>query len=150
MVSTGLARSRTGHPVCALRRLAYSAANDTGEDEMPALTFTPPRQWQDWISWGLGFWLLISPWALHFSGEAEATYNAVLVGFALIFAEGVTLSVFQVWEEWINITLGIWLCLSPWLLGGFSAIATANALLIGALVVALAVYEMWQVGEERV
>ena len=116
---------------------------------MANVSFTAPRQWQDWVSWILGFWLLISPWALDFAQESRAVENAVVVGFVLILAEGVTLSVFQVWEEWINVALGLWLCASPWVLSGVGTAATANFVLVGILVVALAGYEMRQVSGTR-
>ena len=116
---------------------------------MAMMTFTAPRQWEDWASWLLGFWLLLSPWILHFEDETAATQNAVVLGFVLILAEVVTLSAFQVWEEWINIALGIWLVVSPWVLRGVGAVASADFVLVGLLVIALAAYEMWQVRNAR-
>jgi SPW repeat len=113
------------------------------------MTFTPPRQWEDWASWLLGFWLLLSPWILHFADEAAAMQNAVVLGFVLILAEVVTLSAFQVWEEWINIALGAWLVVSPWVLPGIGPAASADFVIVGLLVIALAAYEMWQVGNAR-
>ena len=83
---------------------------------MPAAQFTPPRQWEDWLSWGLGIWLCISPWALHFDLQPTATRTAVITGFVLILVEAVTLSVFRAWEEWLNIAIGIWLIAAPWVI----------------------------------
>jgi hypothetical protein len=121
------------------------------EREAPVamMTFTPPRQWEDWASWLLGFWLLLSPWILHFADETAATQNAVALGFVLILVEVVTLSAFQVWEEWINIALGAWLVVSPWVLRGIGPAASADFVIVGLLVIALAAYEMWQVGNAR-
>jgi hypothetical protein len=119
------------------------------EAPMAMMTFTAPRQWEDWASWLLGFWLLLSPWILHFEEETAATQNAVVLGFVLILAEVVTLSAFVVWEEWINIALGSWLVVSPWVLRGVGAAASANFVLVGLLVIALAAYEMWQVANAR-
>ena len=112
---------------------------------MAPVAFTPPRQWEDWASWLLGFWLLLSPWILHFQDQTVATENAVIVGFVLILAEGVTLSAFQVWEEWINIAVGAWLVISPWVLRGIEAVASADFVVVGLLVIGLAAYEMWHV-----
>jgi SPW repeat len=116
---------------------------------MATVSLTPPRQWEDWLNWILGFWLLISPWVLDFAQEGRAVENAVVIGFVLILAEGVTLSFFQLWEEWINVALGLWLCVSPWALGLADAAATANFIVVGLLVVALAGYEMRQVSRTR-
>jgi hypothetical protein len=113
---------------------------------MPAARFTPPRQWQDWCSWGLGIWLCISPWALRFDLEPGATRAAVATGFLLILTEAVTLSVFRAWEEWINVVLGAWLIAAPWLLGVASAAAMVDLVVTGALVLTLALNEMRQGG----
>jgi hypothetical protein len=101
-----------------------------------------PKQWEDWASWAFGIWLCISPWALQFDLDSVPTRNAVIVGFVIILAEVVTLSIFRPWEEWINVALGAWLVISPWVLGIASTAATANSVIIGVLVIALALYEM--------
>ena len=113
---------------------------------MAMITFTPPRQWEDWANWLLGFWLLLSPWILHFEDQTAAMENAVILGFVLILAEVVTLSAFQVWEEWINVAVGAWLVVSPWALRGVGSAAAADFVIVGLLAIALAAYEMWQVG----
>jgi SPW repeat len=107
-----------------------------------------PRQWEDWASWVFGIWLCISPWALEFDLQSVPTRNAVIVGALIILAEVVTLSIFRPWEEWINVVLGAWLIVSPWALGVASAAAKANFVVVGALVVALALYEMRSVEGE--
>ena len=116
---------------------------------MPPVAFTPPTQWQDWISWILGIWLCISPWALGFSGDAASTQNAVVVGFLLILTQVVTLSVFEPWEEWLNVVLGAWLVVCPWVFGATAALARANFVIVGAVVLLLAIYEMLQVRNIR-
>ena len=107
-----------------------------------AKTFSFPKQWEDWTSWALGIWLLLSPWALFFDQERIALENALAVGALIIVAEIVELSIFRGWEEWINVVLGAWLAVSPWVLGLQSAAARWNFLIVGVLVVALAIYEM--------
>ncbi|HEX9323598.1 MAG TPA: SPW repeat protein [Xanthobacteraceae bacterium] len=116
---------------------------------MASVTFTPPRQWEDWASWLLGFWLLLSPWILHFEDQSAAMQNAVILGFVLILAEVITLSAFQVWEEWINVALGAWLLVSPWVLRGVGLEATTDFVIVGLSVIALAGYEMWHFGSAR-
>jgi SPW repeat-containing protein len=112
---------------------------------MATWTFTPPRQWEDWCDWALGIWLVLSPWALRFEFDETAARNAVTVGFIIIFAEVVTLSVFRVWEEWINVALGSWLAVSPWVLGISNPLPKANFIIVGLLVAGLALYEVWEV-----
>ncbi len=113
-----------------------------------AVTVTPPKQWEDWVSWGLGIWLCLSPWVLQFSLETTATENAVVVGFLIILAEVVTLSAFALWEEWINVALGAWLVVSPWALGVTAGAAKADFVIVGVLVIALAIYEMREAGAQ--
>ncbi len=108
--------------------------------------FSFPKQWEDWTSWLLGIWLLLSPWALFFDHEPLARYNALAVGGLIIVAEIVELSIFRHWEEWINVVLGVWLAVSPWALGLQSAAARWNFLIVGVLVVALALYELREMG----
>jgi hypothetical protein len=109
---------------------------------MAAAEFNLPRQWEDWTNWILGIWLCISPWALVFSHDATATRNAVVIGFLVVLAEVVTLSIFQLWEEWINVALGAWLVVSPWVLGIAEFSAKVDFVVVGLLVVALALYEI--------
>ena len=57
----------------------------------------------------------------------------------------VELSVFRGWQEWINVALGAWLIASTWVLGIVTSAARTTFMLVGVLVVALALYEMWQI-----
>jgi len=108
---------------------------------MATSSFSLPRHWEDWIGVALGFWLLASPMALAY-GEMPATQNAFLVGVLLISIEVVELAFFRLWEEWINVVLGAWLVASPWVLGA-TDVAMANLVIVGLLVMALALYEIW-------
>jgi len=108
---------------------------------MPAARFTPPRQWEDWVSWGLGIWLLIAPWALHFDLHAGATRASVITGVLLLLVEAITLSAFRAWEEWLNVVLGVCLIAATWVVPVTGA-AAVNFVIVGLLVLALAIYEM--------
>jgi hypothetical protein len=112
---------------------------------MPAVKINLPRQWTDWATWLLGIWLCLSPWTLLFEYETPATRNAVLLGALIILVEVIELSLFRGWEEWINVALGAWLVASAWVLGIVSPAARINFVLVGAFVMALALYEMWQI-----
>ncbi|MGC2334680.1 MAG: SPW repeat protein, partial [Pseudolabrys sp.] len=82
---------------------------------------------------------------LLFEFEPSAVKNAVLLGALIILAELVELSIFRGWQEWINVALGAWLIASTWVLGIVTPAARTNFMLVGVLVVALALYEMWQI-----
>ncbi|MGA7021797.1 MAG: SPW repeat protein, partial [Pseudolabrys sp.] len=61
----------------------------------------------------------------------------------VILAELLTLTVFRPWEEWINVILGAWLIVCPWIVGISSSTAKANFVVIGASIAVLALYEIW-------
>jgi SPW repeat len=111
---------------------------------MAASKFSLPKQWEDWCSWLLGLWLCISPWALRFDLEPTATRTAVITGILIILAEMMTLSVYQAWEEWINVIIAAWLTICPWVLGISFSAARANLVVVGLLVMAFAFYELWE------
>ena len=118
---------------------------------MAPSAFSMPRQWEDWSSWALGIWLVLSPWALFYDQERAAVENAVAIGALILIDEIVELSIFRDWEEWINVVLGVWLAISPWALGIASGAARWNFVVVGVLVVALALYELThpQAGSRR-
>ena len=72
-----------------------------------------------------------------------AMSNAVIVGLALIAAALGAIFVPRAWEEWTEGALGLWLVVSPWVLG-FSAMfgARLDAVVIGILVVALSAWTL--------
>jgi hypothetical protein len=112
---------------------------------MAQVRFNSPLHWEAWCSWLLGIWLCISPGPLQFGNEGTATFAAVLTGVVLICIEVVTVSTFRLWEEWISVVLGAWLIVAPWILSfHLNAAATANFVIVGAMVVALALYELRQ------
>lgn len=111
---------------------------------MATARFKPPQQWEDWCSWGLGIWLVISPWALRFDLDSGATRVAVITGVLIILTEMLTLSAFRSWEEWVNVVLGLWLLVASWVVGVTINAAVRNFVIVGLLVLILAVYEIWQ------
>ena len=108
---------------------------------MATTSISLPKHWEDWTSVILGFWLIASPNVIPYGGPA-ATQNAFLVGVLLLVIAFVEVTIFRAWEEWINVVLGAWLVVSPWVLGA-TAIATTNLVIVGLLVLALALYEIW-------
>lgn len=102
------------------------------------------QQLQDWLNFVLAALLFVSPWVLGFSGEPHAAWNAWVCGIIVAVFAIAALVNFAEWEEWVNLAAGAWLVVSPWILQ-FSAVTTAlwTAVVIGALVFALAAWEIW-------
>ena len=96
-------------------------------------------KWEDWLGVALGVWLLASPWTLGYAGSSGATMNALLVGTALVFLEQLNLEAHEDLEEWMDIAAGVWLVVSP-LIVGFTQVGAAaiNAIAVGTLTVVLA------------
>lgn len=115
---------------------------------MAANKLALPEHWEDWVNLALGVWLCASPWVLQSADDMAITQNAFIVGFLLIVVEVVTLSAFYLWEEWVSAALGAWLLISPWVLGIAATVPVLNFVIVGALVLALALYEIWDVSRQ--
>jgi hypothetical protein len=74
-------------------------------------------------------------------------WHLYIVGAAITVLALVALYAFNAWEEWVNGALGLWLLVSPWLMGfSASAVLTWNAVIAGILV---AVFAGWALYEEQ-
>jgi hypothetical protein len=96
------------------------------------------RSWQDYVNVVVGAWLFFSPWILGFAGMQLALWNALIFG-AVIFVLAVSaLSAFQDWEEWVDMAVGLWLIISPWVLGVAATTAVVwNFVIVGVLALIL-------------
>ena len=98
-------------------------------------------RWQDWVTLAAGIWLLVSPAIFNYAGAGPATWDAVVLGIAVIILSIIELSVPRVAEEWAMVALGVWLVLSPWLLGFASKTTAAwNTVVVGIVVGGLALW----------
>jgi hypothetical protein len=90
--------------------------------------------WAHIISTALGIWLMAAPAVLEYGDPARA--NDRIVGPA-----AATVACVAAWEvtrglRWINLVLGAWLLLSPWLFG-YPPNAFLSTLLTGLALMAL-------------
>jgi hypothetical protein len=101
--------------------------------------------WQDWLDMVLGLWLAVSPWILDFAdSDPSATRNALIVGILIAVLSALTFLAYHIIEEWIDVILGLWLVVSPWVLtGSRDATVVADFVIVGAIVLALSGYEIW-------
>lgn len=105
------------------------------------------QQWQDWVTLAVGAWLFVAPWWLYGPTAAGAVlWNSWLVGAALAMLALVAIFKFQEWEEWVNGAIGLWLIVSPWVLG-FAELQAAmwNAVICGVIALAMAGEELWEI-----
>lgn len=98
-----------------------------------------PASWTSWLVAILGIWLIISPWVVGFAGQEAAFWNTLITGIViLLVALGAARSASSS-TSWLNVALGIWLIVSPWVVGySFLEAATANDVVLGVIVGLLA------------
>jgi len=100
-----------------------------------------------------GIWLLISPFVLAFSSTLHsAMVNnvifGIIIGLLALFrffnpSNGVVVS-------WINVILGIWVLISPWVLGfGMDRVPTTNNVIMGIIVIILAGWSAFATGDNN-
>ena len=81
--------------------------------------------------------LFLTPWTLGYVGERTISWNAWVSGAAIFAVAIVALVAFTEWEEWINLALGVWVAVSPWILGFYANATATNVHLAAGLAVAL-------------
>jgi hypothetical protein len=91
----------------------------------------------------LGAFLFLSPWIFGFRGSTAAE-NANIAGVIIVVLAIAALAAFAVWEEWLNLIVGLWTLVSPWVLGfQGNTKAMAVCVIVGILVAILAAVEIW-------
>ncbi|RWB96345.1 MAG: hypothetical protein EOQ57_26895 [Mesorhizobium sp.] len=93
----------------------------------------------------IALWTLISPWVLvHLSMappsqlqiSASALWNFLFVGVTMMVISITQLMAATIWEGRVNVAMGIWLIVSPWVLGFRSdLVLTWNAVMVGILAI---------------
>lgn len=77
--------------------------------------------WQNWTNIVLGVWCFITPWIvtnkMSHEGAKMMSWNAWIVGAAIVVVAWAALLELKPWEEWMNLVLGIWLIVTPWIFG---------------------------------
>jgi SPW repeat-containing protein len=92
----------------------------------------------------LAVWLFLSPWIVGFAGLMPAAWTAWLSAIAIAIFAIAALSAFAEWEEWINLILGVWVLISPWIVRVSAERNPTVVLFLTGLVVAIiAAVELW-------
>jgi uncharacterized membrane protein len=93
----------------------------------------------------LGAILFLTPWLFGFAGESRPAWNAWVCGAIVAVVALGALIQLQEWEEWLNGVVGLWVLISPWVLG-FTADTHAlwSHVILGILLAALAGVELWR------
>ncbi len=93
----------------------------------------------------LGLLLQISPWLFGFATVDAAAWTAGIGGIVVTVMSFAAFISLREWKEWVCFVAGLFLIISPWLLGfAGNASATWTHVGIGVLVTALAAFELWR------
>ena len=97
------------------------------------------QRWQDWVMVLLGVWLVVSPFWMpqYASSSSVMAWNSYIMGALVVLFASAALVHRKVWEEGVNLAIGIWLMLAPFVLGyffGFELGAGLNQLIVGLLI----------------
>src|SRR5579863_8207558 len=90
----------------------------------------------------LGVVLFASPWFFAHASRT-AGFDLWLSSAAIIIVSIAAMIAYSTWEEWINLALGLWLVVSPWLLGFPHTRAMHFAIGIGAAISFFALVLLW-------
>ena len=108
---------------------------------MANLDIARNARWQNVANFVLGAWLFISPWVLGFSDAGKVATNAWIFGIIIALLALSAIFAYQRWGEWLTAAIGVWVFISPWVLGAVSnARILWSSLVVGALLVILALW----------
>jgi hypothetical protein len=113
-------------------------------------------KWQDFLAPLPAAWVMFAPWAVPFIAAPDlsepeldkaaaatvvtsaAAWNHYVVGALLLAISISAVFAFRPWKQWVRGVLGLWLAVSPWIVG-FSNVPplTLDAVVIGLIIVAL-------------
>lgn len=99
-------------------------------------------KWENWVNFFVGIWVFFIPWQVgsHFISEETVVIrlNFWVVGALVTCISALALYNIKIWEEWINLFAGVWLFLSPWVLGySQENVFVWNAIIAGIVIALL-------------
>jgi len=93
----------------------------------------------------LGTCILFFPLALGFAGHPAIMWNSWLIGVAILIvsAGSAVAQVPRAWQEGADLAMGVWLIVSPWILGFAGFVPARNCTMAaGLLVLAIAFWRI--------
>jgi succinate dehydrogenase/fumarate reductase cytochrome b subunit len=101
------------------------------------------KRWQDRAILLLGIWLFISPFALGYPSGSPAALNAFIAGAVMAALAACDLYKTYVWAVLVNLVVGVWTAVSPWLVGVVQERPMATSLLaVGIATIVLGLWEL--------
>jgi hypothetical protein len=90
----------------------------------------------------LGSFLFVSPWLFAFNSGA-AREDAFVAGALVVLVSMLAIAVFAEWEQWVNLAIGCWLLVSPFVLDLPHKSGMHVAIAVGATVTFVSLLELW-------
>jgi hypothetical protein len=91
-----------------------------------------------------GLWLILAPFLLGYADVAGAVWNSIIFGVAVVLLAGArTLGegYRHAWPSWINVVIGLWLIIAPFVIGYAQVTAALwNDIIIGIVIAGLAAW----------
>lgn len=104
------------------------------------------KRWQDWVMLVFGIWMLVSPfWMAGYASHASmAAGNAYILGILVIGFAWAALATANRWEERVELVLGVWLIIAPFVLRFWTGEhgAGVNSLVLGILIALDAIWAL--------
>ncbi|ATD59594.1 MAG: SPW repeat protein [Janthinobacterium svalbardensis] len=101
------------------------------------------KRWQDQVILLLGLWLLVSPWAFSYPEGSPQMINAFASGLVIAVLAAFDLYKTYFWAVVVNLLVGVWVGVSPWVLRiAEQRVVLWNELIVGIAVVVLALWEL--------
>ncbi len=101
----------------------------------------------DYIKLALAAFLILTPWIFGFTSVAVVSGNAWISGAVIGLASIAAIVALAEWEEWVSFALGLWVMISPWVLGFHTTVISAMRadVAVGIAVALIAAAELWMI-----
>jgi SPW repeat len=86
--------------------------------------------------------LFVSPWLFALQNRPAKLDLWISSAVIAVISFG-AMAAYASWEEWANLLLGLWLVISPWVVGFAHTRAMHFSIAIGAAVTFLAALDLW-------
>lgn len=102
------------------------------------------QRWQDWVMLVFGVWVFVAPfWMPAYASTSDAAaWSSYILGILVVIFAWAALATRNLWQERVNLALGILLIISPFVLRfyGSETGAAWNQIILGILVGADAIW----------
>jgi predicted MFS family arabinose efflux permease len=104
------------------------------------------KRWQDQVILLLGLWLIASPWVMGYPSDAPPTTNAVIAGIIMAAMAAFDLYKTYVWAVVLNLVVGAWVAVSPWLIDVMRGVLQDRAMMASLIAtgVATVILGLWE------